>query len=57
MNIEDLNVDDDNEFDKYLIIEKTLKNLNYCKNFYEEVFDDISYFFYKKIRETPNEFV
>ena len=57
LNIEDFNVDDDNEFDKYLIIEKTLKNLNYCKNFYEEVFDDISYFFYKKIKETPDEFV
>ena len=57
LNIEDFNVDDDNEFDKYLIIDKTLKNLNYCKNFYEEVFDDISYFFYKKIKETPDEFV
>ena len=57
MNIEDFYVDDDNEFDKHLIIEKTLKNLNYCKKFYEDVFDVISYFFYKKIRKTLDEFV
>ena len=57
LNIEHFYVDDENEFDKYLIIEKTFKNLNYCKNFYQEVFDDISYFFYEKIRETPDEFL
>ena len=58
LNIDDFDVnDDDEEFDKYLIIQKTLKNLDYCKKIHEGVFNDISYFFYKKIREAPDEFV
>ena len=56
VNIQDYNLHDNEDFDKYLIVQKTLENLNYCKNFYEVVFDDI-YFFHKKIKETPNEFV
>ena len=40
-----------------MIIEKTLDNLKYCKNFYEGVFDDVSYFFLKKIQELPDDFV
>ena len=56
MNIQDYNLHDNEDFDKYLIVQKTLENLNCCKNFYEVVFDDI-YFFHKKIKETPNEFV
>ena len=39
------------------MIEKTQENLNYCKRFYEEIFNDISYFLHKKIKETPDEFV
>ena len=42
---------------KYLIIEKTLDNLKYFRNFYEGVFDDVSYFFHKKIQELPDNFV
>ena len=57
IDIQDFNLNNDEDFDKYLIIQKTLENLNYCKKFYEGVFDDISYFFYKKIKEIPDEFV
>ena len=56
IDIQDFDLQDDEDFDKYLIIQKTLENLNYCKRFYEEVFDDISYSFHKKIKEIPNEF-
>ena len=34
-----------------------MENLNYCKRFYEEVFNDTAYFLHKKIKETPDEFV
>ena len=57
IDIGDYDLQNDDEFDDYVIIQKTLQNLNYCKRFYEEVFDDISYFLHKKIKETPNEFV
>ena len=46
VDIQDFNLSDDEDFDKYLIIQKTLENLNYCKQFYEGVFDNISYFFH-----------
>ena len=57
INIDDFNLQNDEVFDDYLIIQKTQQNLNYCKNFYEEVFNDISYFLHKKIKEMPDEFV
>ena len=57
VNIQDFNLNDDEEFDKYLIIQKTLENLNCCKQFYEGVFDNVSYFFHKKIKEIPDGFV
>ena len=57
INIGDFDLQNDDEFDDYLIIQKTLENLNYCKRFYEGVFDDISYFLHKKIKEIPDEFV
>ena len=57
IDIKDFNLKNDDEFDDYLIIKKTLQNLNYCKRFYEEVFNDFSYFLYKKIKEIPDEFV
>ena len=57
INIDDFNLQNDEVFDDYLIIQKTQQNLNYCKNFYEEVFIDISYFLHKKIKEMPDEFV
>ena len=46
---------DDEEFEDYLIIEKTQQNLKYCKEFYNGVFDDISHFFQRKIHEIPIE--
>ena len=39
-----------------MVIEKTLDNLKYYRNFYEGVFDDVSYFFQKKIQELPDDF-
>ena len=35
---------DDEAFEDYLLIEKSQEKLNYCKRFYEEVFNDIAYF-------------
>ena len=57
IDIQDFDLKNDEEFENYLIIEKTLENLNYCKRFYEEVFNDTAYFLHKKIKETPDEFV
>ena len=57
INLDDFDLDNDQEFEQYTIIEKTSDNLNYCKRFYEEVFNDIGYFFQKMIKETPNEFL
>ena len=57
VNLDDFDLDNDQEFEKYTVIEKTSDNLNYCKQFYEEVFNDIEYFFQKMIKETPNEFL
>ena len=56
-NLDDYNLENDDDFDRYSIIQKTLDNLKYCRNFYERVFDDVSYFFHKKIQELPNDFV
>ena len=57
ISLDDFNLDDDREFERYNVIEKTSDNVNYCKEFYREVFDDIGYFFQKMIRETPDEFL
>ena len=57
LEIDPSNFKDDEAFEDYIIIEKTQQNLNYCKKFCEEVFNDISYFLHKKIKETPDEFV
>ena len=57
VDLDDFNLDNDQEFEKYTIIEKTSDNVNYCKLFYEEVFNDIAYFFQKMIKETPDEFL
>ena len=57
VSIDEFDLDDDKEFEKYTIIEKTLDNLQYCKRFYGEVFNDIGYFFQRMIKETPNEFL
>ena len=57
ISLDDFNLDDDREFERYNVIEKTSDNVNYCKQFYQEVFDDIGYFFQKIIKETPNEFL
>ena len=48
---------DDEAFQDYLIIQKTQQNVNYCKKFYEEVFNDISYFLHQKIKGIPDELV
>ena len=57
INLDDFDLDNDQEFEKYNIIEKTSDNINYCREFYEEVFNDIAYFFQKMIKETPDEFL
>ena len=57
ISLDDFNLDDDREFERYNIIEKTSDNVNYCKQFYQEVFDDIGYFFQRMIKEAPNEFL
>ena len=57
ISLDDFNLEDDREFERYNVIEKTSDNVNYCKQFYQEVFDDIGYFFQRMIRETPNEFL
>ena len=57
ISLDDFNLDDDREFERYNVIEKTSDNVNYCKQFYQEVFDDIGYFFQKMIKETTNEFL
>ena len=57
IDIRDFDLQSEDESDKYLIIQKTLENLNYCKRFYVDVFDDIYYFFHKKIKEMPDELV
>ena len=57
ISLDDFNLDDDREFERYNVIEKTSDNVNYCKQFYQEVFDDIGYFFQRMIKETPDEFL
>ena len=57
INLDDFDLDNDQEFEKYNTIEKTSDNINYCKQFYEDVFNDIAYFFQKMIKETPDEFL
>ena len=48
----------DGEYDKQKsLVDQTFKNLNYCKQISENVFDDIAYFFHRKLKETPNIFV
>ena len=39
------------------LVNQTFQNLNYCKQIYENVFDDLAYFFHRKLKETPNIFV
>ena len=56
-NLDDYNLQNDEDFDQYSIIQKNLDNLKYCRNFYEGVFDDVSYFFHKNIQELPDDFV
>ena len=57
ISLDDFNLEDDREFERYNVIEKTSDNVNYCKQFYQEVFDDIGYFFQRMIQETPDEFL
>ena len=57
ISINDFDFKDDEAFEDHLIIEKTQQNLNHCKNFYEEVFNDVAYFLHKKIKEIPDEFI
>ena len=51
------NFKDDEAFEDYLIIEKTQKNLNYCKEFYNAIYDDLGYFFQRKIHEIPDQYI
>ena len=48
----------DGEYDEQKsLVDQAFKNLNYCKQIYENVFDDTAYFFHRKLKETPNIFV
>ena len=48
----------DSEYDEQKsLVDQTFKNLNYCKQIYENVFDDIVYFFHRKLKETHDIFV
>ena len=48
----------DGEYDEgKSLVDQTFKNLNYCKQIYENVFDDLAYFFQRKLKETRNIFV
>ena len=48
----------DGEYDEQKsLVDQTFKNLNYCKQIYENVFDDIAYFFHRKLKETHDIFV
>ena len=39
------------------LVDQTFQNLNYCKQIYENVFDDLAYFFHRKLKETADYFV
>ena len=48
----------DGEYDEQKsLVDETFKNLNYCKQIYENVFHDLAYFFHRTLKETPNIFV
>ena len=57
LDINSFDLKDEEAFQDFKIIEKTQQNLKYCKQFYQEVFEDISYFLYRKLREIPDEFI
>ena len=35
------------------LVDQTFQNLNFCKQIYENVFDDLAYFFHKKLKKHP----
>ena len=39
------------------LVDQTFQNLNCCKQTYENVFDDLAYFFHRKLKETTDYFV
>ena len=39
------------------LVDQTFQNLNCCKQIYENVFDDLAYFFHRKLKETTDYFV
>ena len=48
----------DGEYDEQKsLVDQIFKNLNYCKQIYENVFNDLAYFFHRKLKETPDIFV
>ena len=48
----------DGEYDEQKsLVDQTFENLNYCKQIYQNVFDDLAYFFHRKLKETPDIFV
>ena len=48
----------DGEYDEQKsLVGQAFKNLNSCKQIYENVFDDIAYFFHRKLEETLDIFV
>ena len=57
LSIDSFDLKDDEARDDFQIIEKTQQNLNYCKQFYQEVFEDIAFFLHNKLKEIPDEFI
>ena len=49
-NLDDYNLENDEDFDRYSIIQKTLDNLKYCRNFYEDFLTTSHTFFTKKFK-------
>ena len=39
------------------LVDQTFQNLNYCKQIHENVFNDLAYFFHRKLKETLDYFV
>ena len=49
--------DEDEYGEQKSLVDQTFQNLNYCKQVYENVFDDLAHFFHRKLKETSDIFV
>ena len=39
------------------LVDQIFQNLNYCKQIYENIFNDLAYFLHRKLKETADNFV